>query len=248
MDQLMIAFPSRSYNSIMLRAGKLNLRSCGARKRQNGSLEILKDFTPESFYIWGFIMADGHISDRGDVYLNQHESEYEYLAKVYSCLGGDVSTIKRRKMFNKLTNQELVMLQCRIGHKSVVEELRQKINLSRNKTYEPPNIEYFCRSDLLIYFLVGLIDGDGSIWFSSGSGASPTFQIMMHSNWVSALQQISKCLFSFYQIETLVKMSKSGYALLVCKNQASMKLTYELGKIHLRMKRKWGKLDSYYIN
>lgn len=246
MQDLLQAFPGRSYNSLMLRAGKLGLRSKGARKRKNGSLELLETFTPESFYIWGFIMADGHISDRGDVYLNQHASEFEYLAKLYQQLGGRECDIKHRKTFNKLTQQDLVMLQCRIGHKDVIDRLRPLINLSRNKTYTPPNVDYFCKQDLLIYFLIGLIDGDGSIWFSSKNEKSPTFQIMMHINWIDQLNLLSSKLKEYYSIETAVKISKNGYALLICSNQRSMQLVYELGRISLRMQRKWSKLDTHY--
>ena len=246
-ESLLTSFTGRGYNSLMNRAGKLGIVSGSRRKRKNGSLEILKQHTPESYYLWGFAMADGHFSDSGSLTLNQRACDFEYIAKLYSLMGGKPGDIKIRSTISGYTGKELIMCQARVGHKQVLDDLRQIVGLSKNKTYTPPNIEYFFNRDCLIYFLIGLIDGDGSIWLSNKGRSSPTFQIMMHSSWLPVLRLLSNKVHEYYDISTIIKMSKSGYALMTCADQDSMRLLNDYAKpFQYKLNRKWDRIPTDY--
>lgn len=246
-EDLTASFPGRTYNSLMLRAGKLGVKSGSVRKRKNGSLELLIEKNLESFYLWGFIMADGHVSDCGSVFLNQLNSERKYIERLYSLLGGKPEGIKLRRSTSNYNGEELLMCQGRIGHKQVIDQLRPLIGLSSNKTYTPPIIEYFFLPDIFFSFFIGMLDGDGSIWISNKGVSSPTFQMTLHLNWLDVLNKMSAKLFEYYGVSTNVKTTKNGYALIECADQSSMRKMYELSKsIPIKMERKWSKLAEYY--
>ena len=192
-------------------------------------------------------MADGHVSNRGDVYLNQLDSERKYIERLYSLLGGRPEDVKLRESVSSYTKEKLLMCQCRIGHKQVIDQLRPLIGLSPNKTYTPPIVEYFFTPDIFFSFFIGMLDGDGSIWISNKGVSSPTFQMTLHLNWLDALSKMSAKLFEYYEVSTNVKTTKNGYALIECADQSSMRKMYELSKsIPIKMERKWSKLAEYY--
>jgi hypothetical protein len=67
MEILLKEFPTRNYNSLMIRAKNLQIKTESRRSRVNGNLSILLEESPMAFYLLGFIFADGCFTSKNDL-------------------------------------------------------------------------------------------------------------------------------------------------------------------------------------
>lgn len=112
---------------------------------------ILLKNTPETYYWMGFFIADAtFIGNRLKIQLAQK----------------DISHINKiRKFFkyngkNKSTNFSVV------DH-NIIPLVKSKFNIKKQKTYNPPNLHKIFKTTspkLIFSFIIGYIDGDGSIY------------------------------------------------------------------------------------
>lgn len=248
METLLLAFPNRDYNSLMLKAQLIGIKSLVNRKRKNGSLNMLKDKNKNSFYVWGFLLADGSFTKKNDITVSQQEKEAIFFEKFIELMGGKKEKIKKRTTISSYTQKPLYMLSYRSGNKSLLDEMSLKIGLRHAKTYNPPlNIEYFFVKEFFINFMIGLIDGDGCIWVSGkNKDCWPNIRIEMHYNWLPLLESFKEKLYEFYGIESRTRISNRGYAQLIFAKKQTIEMLWKASKETLRMDRKWERLNQFF--
>jgi hypothetical protein len=221
-------------------AAKLGVHNLNTRRRKNGDLSFLFNKNKEIFYLWGFIMADGNFSKKGDLFIGLNKKDLKFLETLILLIDGDKTKIKIRKFKNNYTGQNSEMCVFRVGHINMVRKINKLIGFNGPKTYIPPtNIKYFFIPELFIYFLIGLIDGDGSIWISKNW---PNIRIEVHYNWLKTFKKISKVLFKFYGINAKVKISKRGFVQLYINDKKSIHILLKASEEVPRLDRKWIKL------
>lgn len=160
---------------------------------KKSDLENLLEETPESYYWLGFLLADGTfiLNPRGNkITLGVSEKDVEHLKKYKDFIGhrGKMGTRvhKPNKDFKNTRIEKVVSSGCKTTVPLVVEKLKT----GPNKTYHPPDRLPRTRYSLLLCFLIGFIDGDGSVRKNT-RGVS----IQCHSSWVSYLQLIANLLY-----------------------------------------------------
>jgi hypothetical protein len=228
MEILLNTFPNRKYTSLMLKATELGIKSEIKRKRK-GSLEFLNNINIQTAYWWGFIMADGHLTKKGELIIQLNKKDENHLNKLALLLNTKTNIIK----------ENFIIL--RIQDKNFGKKWLDIFNINTPKTYTPPNLSLFYNKELLLPFLIGLIDGDGCIWKSKNW---LNLRIELHSNWFSELQIISNNLKEFYDIECKVKTTKRGTSKIDINTKKDLKILKDYIKNVEFMERKWSKLDT----
>lgn len=147
-------------------------------RKYDSNNDAFKDITPLSCY-WGGIMAsDGCIFSHGIVSeeenyfcLGVSEKDKELPEKLKEFVGynGNLYIGKR----NKVNHNDCVEL--RVNNINIVNDLRDNFNITNAKscTYIPPELD----DDLKRYFILGLLDGDGSIGYTTTNTGRKHFSL-----------------------------------------------------------------------
>lgn len=228
MEELLNAFPGRSYQKIQLHANWLGYSSKTDRKRKcDLSFLDLNNLTKENAYWWGFIMADGHISKRGQIIIQLKNVDENHLQKIAFHLKGNI----------KKTKNDFVRLACNDIKK--VTEWRSILEMNESaKTYFPPSLKIF--ESEIIYFFIGFVDGDGCIWKSKNY---PLLKIELHASWKENLDLIAKFLKEKYGIISVkTKISKKGTSVLTIENRNDLINILKYAKEVESLDRKWNKI------
>lgn len=216
----------------MLRAKQLGVKSEAQRNRK-GNFSFLDKLTTNSFYWWGFIMADGHISDRG-LHIGISTSDLDHLSKIKSHLNIE----------NMYVNTSKQLCSIALEDKAWSIKWRDLLKINGQKTYNPPNLSLFENKDSFIYFLIGFIDGDGSIWLSRNQ---PNMRIELHLSWLPVLEKWSKLLLEYYGIQTRTRTTSRGYSQLIFNKKDHLKILLPYLQEVDYLERKWDKLLNIFI-
>jgi len=175
--------------SITKKAQILNLSNWGRLKKLSDISILLKE-TPESYYWMGFLMADGHFSDKR-ISLTISEQDLPHLMKFKKY-------VNSKNAITKLKKENCY----RIKMTSVkdVKELKSKFKISSKKTYKPCDFKHIKNKKLLFSLIVGLIDGDGSI-SKNKNWEAYQLSFTMHSSWVDSLNYIKTFLYTYFNEE-----------------------------------------------
>lgn len=228
MEELLKTFPGRTYQQIELHAHWLGYHTETERKRKcDISFLNLENLTKESLYWWGFIMADGHISESGEVIIQLKDTDKNHLEKFSKHVKGNIKEVKKG----------FVRISC--GDIKKVRVWREKLNMKETaKTYFPPNLSVFEKD--FIYFFIGFVDGDGCIWLSKGY---PQLKIELHCTWKDNLDWFANILKSIYDIKSVTtKISKKGTAVLTIGNRNDIIKISEYCNDIEYLERKWEKV------
>ncbi len=231
------AFPDRTKHSLYHRARVLNIKCSnkGSRKRI-GNFDFLDTLTTQSCYWWGFIMADGHISNRGELKVGISEIDKNHLEKLATHLGSNVTTTITKS--NNYTKLPSTTVNLTLSDKPRITKWLDILKIKDAKTYSPPDLTIFLTKENLLPFFIGFVDGDGSIWYSRGRLVLG-FQI--HSSWLTVINTISSKLFEFYNIKLNVKLDNSGYTRAEIHRKDSFKVIVDLLPQVDYLERKWNK-------
>jgi intein/homing endonuclease len=126
---------------------------------------LFKNNTEESFYLAGFIAADGSLQDRKYskiLKISLSSLDSEHLEKIKKILKSN-NPIKIYKVkSNKLINKEASSAELQIVSNVIFDDLK-KFNIVPNKTkiYSMP--DWLLNHPLLNHFLRGYFDGDGCV-------------------------------------------------------------------------------------
>ena len=235
MKILLSNFPNRTYNSLMLKASQLGIKSEIERKRK-GSLQYLEVLDSNSCYWWGFIIADGHLSKKGELVISLDIKDKVHLKKIATHLN---RFITEREYVNSFTKNISVSCNLRIQDKVFGKKWLSILNINSPKTYTPPDLSIFLTKEKLLPFFIGLVDGDGCIWVSKNW---LNLRIELHLNWLNTLEIIAFKLKEFYNIDCKVKVTKKLTAKLEINTKKDLKiLKNSLNNLDY-LERKWSKL------
>lgn len=232
MEDLLLSFPGRTYQEILLHANKLGYHTNTDRKRKCDLTFLdLDSLTKESSYWWGFIMADGHLSKRGQLVIQLKDIDKEHLVKFASHVKGNV----------KQPDNGFVRLACNDIRKMSV--WKKKLGMVETaKTYFPPDLSVF--EGYFVYFFIGFVDGDGCIWLSRGY---PQIKVEVHLSWLKNIEWFSKMLKERYGIESAnVHISKKQTVVLSIGNRSDVLKLFEYSKEVESLSRKWDRLSDRY--
>lgn len=202
------------------------------------SLKKLLLNTPESFYWMGFIMADGTFV-KNRFKLGISNKDHTHIEKLYNYLNcnNTLHVTETHSYFSIMDTKN-------------VSQLKEKFDFNQSKTYYPPKTIKWMENDLLISFIIGFIDGDGSIT-KQYKRKDPILRIKLHSSWIHILDEISTFLCEKSKTPIIKsKINNQGYSQI---NLANHKLLKYLKKELIRLKiphleRKWSLIDDNLIN
>ena len=186
---------NRSWPSIQNKAFLLKIK----RETNANSRKLISE-TNESYYWLGFLMADGHFNKNGQIQINLAEKDLKHLQKL-----GEFLEYKR-----KITKPHLSF-----SFTEIKEELESKFNVVNNKTYNPCNLQNIS-GDALFSFIIGFIDGDGSI---SKRGC---LSIISHKNWLENICLMIKEISNDKYCSC--KINKVGFSYATITNIETLKL------------------------
>lgn len=143
-------------------------------------LDKLLEQTPESAYWMGFIMADGYMSGKR-LKIALSEKDAQHLQKFVDFLGHP-RPVKVSRGIAEFSIQE----------PENVSNIMSIFDINRNKTYEPPDsLPSYSNPDCLPSFLIGFIDGDGTITYQTGR-ETVVLRTVSHGLWLNYLKCLSE--------------------------------------------------------
>ena len=169
-NMLMDMIPNRTWPAIYQRGNKKMQILRLSQDKISVNYKFFENWTQESAYIFGFILADGHLfKNKGERNANSLQIELalydiDILKKIKKAMEyqGNISISSRKT--------------CRleIGNVKIIEDLIDKGIPSKNKT-ALSDFPKTLPKELYPYFILGVFDGDGSIYEDE---KSLTFQIL----------------------------------------------------------------------
>ncbi len=130
-------------------------------KTKTNLYKILHD-NPIVYYWIGFLFADGSINIKNkSLKLAISEKDSEHLIKFCEYFGLNYSYEKYRNSFDTISRN----VRTDVMDKEIITLLINKFDFKKSKTYNPPNNLKIQNDDLFTSFLIGYIDGDGSIGY-----------------------------------------------------------------------------------
>lgn len=174
---------------------------------------LLRD-TVEAYYWAGMLLADGASSKPQHIRLQLSEKDKDHLVKYGNYIGKN--DIKESYTKSSTSSKKYKSYYINLFDKDVVLQFKQKFEWINQKSYNPPSKHILenMDNDLFLAFLVGFIDGDGSIRIHTNR-TDPIISIGMHSSWLDFLNDINNRLntiFKYTQIKPAYILSNSGYA------------------------------------
>lgn len=229
----------RSEDSIKSRAKKLMVQ----RPSQNhNKLKKLLDKSNESMYWLGFIMADGHISKKGQLSITLNIKDYDYLNKLCKYLNLELKTKSGEICFDNYKQGDVCYFTCQDALYGL--KILDIFKISEAKTYNPISLEYIESNDEFLSFLAGLIDGDGCFCKTNKDKLS-FIRIQCHASWKSVYDEVVEKL-SKIGIDSRCFYDTQGYIKFIISKQKNMinfnNLIYKLN-LPL-MKRKWNLFET----
>lgn len=193
----------RTKGAIDIMAQKLNLSKSKEKHYesfQKNSLNKLLEKNPISFYYIGYLIADGYFSDKVmSIDISTKDSQH---------LQSMLDFLDYKNCIKKHRNNVCI----EISDSMNLPKIRNKFNLLKNKTYNPPNIDYYnlFGKDLYYCLIIGIIDGDGCI---RESGGTVHITLEIHKSWFNFLSEILNHINNdIRKTKSKVRLTSRGYA------------------------------------
>lgn len=213
-----------STNAVKSMARRLNIKCL--KDKNLYKLQPLLEDNNYNYYWLGFIMADGYISSEGELKIMLHLQDIDHLDILAKYLN-----------INVLIKDNY----CNISCKDVINGilLKNKLNISERKTYNPPKLDFLENKDFFLSFLAGFIDGDGMIGYRNDNPY--LMRIMIHGSWKNNLEYIKMRLNQYFNFSITVSTTKKGYSYLSMSSKKDiLTLKKEFLKLNIPiLKRKW---------
>lgn len=195
------------------------------------SIESLLEETREAAYWVGLLLADGSVSEKR-VTLRLNVKDRRLVQDFRKFIGARPITYERNRTIARAAKQDPV----------AVGALRDRFDIDTSKTYRPPEYLPYNSEELLRCFLVGFIDGDGSICKQSGGRRHAFVRIKLHTSWHPFQEALALAIQAPHTLDPDV----DGYSeLRFCDNPWLALLKRETADLP-RLKRKWGRIDENY--
>ena len=216
---------------------KCLLRPNGHPPRGHKAKELLND-TLESYYWHGFIMADGHITNKGGILITLAEKDKEQLENLKLFLNVDQPIV--HKIYSTTYSEATKSVHLALFDVGTCNKLREKYNVTNNKTTNPPNLDSLQNQEKFMSFFIGFFDGDGCFGRDYKNKVS-MMKIECHGSWYSTLESMGIKLKELFDIGSTLKMTKRGHACFrIYKKSNFIKLKNFIHDNNIpAMKRKW---------
>jgi hypothetical protein len=229
-------FPNRTYDALKLRAEKLGLIFWDKTTKHPsvvGDLSKLLEETPVAYYWVGFLMADGYINhETMRLNFTLAKTDKNQIIKFANHIGCNFKDVKGKNA-----------CKTAIQDKCNMPKIISKFDFKPQKTYNPPDLTKI-NKNLFDYFLIGFIDGDGSIR-KQYKRKDSVIKIKVHSTWLNNLQFISEHLSKKYNVRLVYpKINNQGYAKFDISNMISVRNLKILSKNVPCIERKWEIIDE----
>lgn len=194
----------------------------------------------ESYYWVGFIMADGSFGDR-HLALSLQSTDEAHLLRFceYIKYKGSVYTSKPRVTKSNVNIMKSMLVTDILS----ITKVRDKFNLNRRKSYNPPDFRYFedFSDEQLICIVAGLIDGDGCIFYTNTyKNVSLTFGL--YENWTDFVLKIMTRIGFKFRIKHLKAKKMCIVEMHTYAELKRLKRTLMAFNLPI-MNRKWDKID-----
>lgn len=170
-------------------------------------LKPLIEDTLENYYWYGFIMADGFISDGGELKIGLNQKDRKHLEKIANKLNVKIidKEFKTTYSWTKVSN-----ITCKDAKYGI--QLKQKMNIMGQKTYNPPSLDFIKSNEQFLAFFAGFVDGDACVCFKD-SDRPYLLRLNCHGNWIKNFEYMAGKLIGFgYKVTTTI--DKRGYSVL----------------------------------
>lgn len=215
---LIISKLNRTWSSIQNKAFLLRIK----RNCLSANISKLINKTNEAYYWLGFIMADGHFSNSCQIQINLAEKDLHHLKKFANYIEYKNNLIKPN---------------ISVGFSDIRSELENIFDISNNKTYFPCKLNGLS-GDSLFSFIIGFIDGDGSI------NTKGYLTLVSHKNWLNnicfMLKEISNG--KHYSCKINKSDLSSGY---ICNIETMKLIKQKALELNLPiLERKWSRVNE----
>lgn len=236
--ELLSLLPNRTAYAINIRASNFKLKK-NRNEYCESDCSVLLNESPESYYWAGFIAADGHISDLFRLTINISLLDKQHLIKFSNYI----------KCPNTSYKQNMTQISISCQDRFYLKHFKEKFNLTSNKTYNPPNLDFLTGNSFLAFF-IGFIDGDGCIKYQTGR-KDCSLDVHIHASWLHVMNTFCLKLEQILQI-TLPKpkIMNDGYLKWTITNSAYLRLLKNTTKqLSLPVLiRKWDMINENYIS
>lgn len=230
----------KNWGSIRKFAAKYHLTRSNKLALPKGScLPLLQD-TPEIYYWIGFLLADGHFSNKNRITCSLASRDKDHLNKLSNLLGSQIHPFEVKKN----SYYRLSVMDTKNVNKIIL-----KFDINSNKTHNPPKLDYFktLPVNLFLSLFVGFIDGDGSI--TPRKSTKGTFlRIQVYKTWLEFLNYGIDVITSAAEISSpIARLNKRGYAMCNISKQKLINYIYLFAEQHNLpiLARKWDKIQKY---
>ena len=196
-------------------------------KNKKCDMTSLLENSRESFYWLGFLMADGHFSDKNRLQIMISIKDELHLDKLKTFLKVEIKTYK--SVLDK------VYVGISAMDTKVIREIKSRFSIVSSKTLTPCNISSLTEEELFC-LSIGFIDGDGCI-DKQYNRVHPKLRVKCHPSWLPNLKLLYPLGRSYLDSRGYANVSISETELLV-----NMKLRAEYLKLPI-MTRKWDMID-----
>lgn len=203
--------------------------------QRKNKLENLLNESHESYYWLGFLFADGHFSDKNRLKLSLSVKDRDHLIKFKDFIDYDTNLINDSFWMH---GKEYFISSFSIMDTNTVSILKNKYDIKSNKTENPPNLTSLT-DDYKFCFMIGFIDGDGSIQYQTGR-EDCKISVKCHSSWLNNLEYLFGS----------ARINNNGYAYHCTANNEILRdwKRKALGFNLPIMPRKWDKIDTSKIS
>jgi hypothetical protein len=236
----------RTWNSIKLRANKLNLKRSN-EFLQKSNLKKLLNGSNETFYWLGFLIADGHFDFKNKrISLTTSIKDLEHIKKYAKFIETKNILINEKTVFHKVS--------VSTQNIDLFSDITTLIDINEsNKTHIPNSlVKLKISKEQMISLIIGFIDGDGHIRKQTNRN-DYLLHLHIHRNWLDNLYFIEEFLYKYFnenKEKTLSKIGNDGYArLMISNNTILKKLKLEVINLDIPyLERKWSIIDENKIN
>ncbi len=232
--EVMMERLQRSWRSISTQAGRSKVSrnaELDYTSRRKSDISILLDYSLETCYWLGFILADGHLSNNTRV-----------------CITLAICDLKHLQKFGRYIKCKVFEVQdkchVRAQHKDVVPIFANRYDLVSNKTKYPPRIkDYKLNDEQFLSLVIGYIDGDGCIYATDDY---PKIKVACDASWLDNLKYLNERVANIFQMITnhVPHLTGNGKALWVISNTRIVECLSSFVRNHPLpfLERKWDKL------
>lgn len=248
-EEILSKIPDKSWDLLRGLAYQQGLkRTKFSRNIPKNSFSKLLEDVPQSYYWVGFLLADGSISNKGQLSVTVSGKDKEHIDKFSNYVDTRISKIKKNNF-----GQEY----CKVilADKAVAKKFTKKFGFNSQKTLNPPQcLKFYYDLDPLSFLslLIGFIDGDGCIRQTNSRGKKRNkcaVQFQVHKNWLNFLTMLKIKLSEISKVSLpCPKINKRGYTYWSFGKKETISLlreTIQTTNITV-LERKWSMVKEFY--